>query len=193
MDLDAPVAPMDGTNATATIGDGQNGQNGDQHVENEGEEEEEEDSDFDATRFISDEDDEAREFRTKYKEFMADVRKRRDIPLDNPVTLDIPRGSDVNNTVRVNEFGDGIAYFDSDHEASYDEDSDGVSRRRNCRFPIFDSHDETPHFVVDMCFRGRDELKDAIERYALKMKVNIIFPKNDKQRLRAVCMWKGCP
>ena len=36
-------------------------------------------------------------------------------------------------------------------------------------------------------------MKDAIERYALKKKVNIRFPKNDKQRLRAVCSWKGCP
>ena len=44
-----------------------------------------------------------------------------------------------------------------------------------------------------MCFRGKKQLKDAIERYALKKKVNIRFPKNDKQRLRAVCSWKGCP
>jgi hypothetical protein len=44
-----------------------------------------------------------------------------------------------------------------------------------------------------MCFGGRDELNDAIERYALKMKVNVSFPKNDKRRFRAICRWKGCP
>jgi len=68
MNLDAPVA----------LKDGLNGQNGDQHVENE-EDEEEEDSDFDATGFTSDEDDEVREMRNKYKQFMSAARKRGDI------------------------------------------------------------------------------------------------------------------
>jgi hypothetical protein len=194
MDLDGN--PMDSLNALAIVDNGQNGQKGDQNVENEGEEEqreeeeEEEESDIDGTGFTSDEDDEVREIRSKYKEFMAEARKRGDIPMDTPITLDVPRGTD---TAQVTGGEDGIVYFDSDQDASYDEDSDGVSRRRNCRFPIFDSQDETPHFAVDMCFRGRDQLKDAIERYALKMKVNIRYPKNDNQRLRAVCMWKGCP
>jgi hypothetical protein len=34
-----------------------------------------------------------------------------------------------------------------------------------------------------MCFRGKDELKDAIERYALKMKVNIKYKRNEKKGL----------
>ena len=176
--------------ALTTREDDQNDGKGDQHAENE---KEESGSEFDATGFTSDEDDEVREIRNKYKEFMSTARKGGDIALDAPIYLDVPGGSDVNNIGEASEGGDGIAYFDSDHDASYDEDSDGVSRRRNCRFPIFDSHAETPHFAVDMCFRGRDQLKDAIERYALKMKVNIRYPKNDKQRLRAVCRWKGYP
>jgi len=176
--------------ALTTREDDQNDGKVDQQAENE---KEESGSEFDATGFTSDEDDEVREIRNKYKEFMSTARKGGDIALDDPIYLDVPGGSDVNNIGEASEGGDGIAYFDSDHDASYDEDSDGVSRRRNCRFPIFDSHAETPHFAVDMCFRGRDQLKDAIERYALKMKVNIRYPKNDKQRLRAVCMWKGCP
>lgn len=83
MNLDAPVA----------LKDGQNGQNGDQHVENEEGEEEEDDSDFDTTGFTSDDDGEVREIRTKYKEFNAQARKRGDIPLDTPFTLEIPEGS----------------------------------------------------------------------------------------------------
>jgi hypothetical protein len=184
MDLDDN--PMDSLNVVAIVDDGQKG---DQQVENEGGEEEEE-SDIDGTGFTSDEDDEVREIRTKYKEFMAEVRKRRDIAMDTPITLDVPGGTDI---AQVTGGGGDIVYFDSDQDASYDEDGDGVSRRRTCRFPIFDSQDETPHFAVDMCFRGKEQLKDAIERYALKMKVNIRYPKNDNQRLRAVCMWKGCP
>ena len=53
--------------------------------------------------------------------------------MDTPVTLEIPEETNI-NSAQVNEGGDGIVYFDSDHDASYDEDSDGVSRRRNCRF-----------------------------------------------------------
>ena len=66
MNLDAPVA----------LKYGQNGQNGGQHVENDEDEEEEEDIDFDAIGFTSDDDDEVREIRTKYKEFKAEARKR---------------------------------------------------------------------------------------------------------------------
>jgi len=36
-------------------------------------------------------------------------------------------------------------------------------------------------------------LKDAIERYVLKMKVNIKYKRNEKKRIRVVCRWKGCP
>lgn len=108
------------------ICNGDFGQNGGQHVENDGEEEEEqqqkEDNDYDATGFTSDEDDEVREIRTKYNDFMVEARMRGDIGYDKPVTLDIPGGTDINNYVQGNEFGDGISYFDLDHEASYDED-----------------------------------------------------------------------
>ncbi|BAF23783.2 Os08g0432600 [Oryza sativa Japonica Group] len=148
----------------------------------------------DATGFTSDEDDEVREIRTKYKEFMSEVKKRGDIPIDNPIEVDGIQGGDIplgNN--QVLEGGDGAEYFDSDGDASYDEDSDGVFTRRKCRFPIFDSFADTPQFAVDMCFRGKDQLKDAIERYALKKKINIRYVKNEQKRIRAVCRWKGCP
>ncbi|RLN34400.1 hypothetical protein C2845_PM03G08210 [Panicum miliaceum] len=121
--------------APTTHEDGQNDERGGQHAENK--EEEESGSDFDATGFTSDEDDEVKEIRNKYKQFMSAAWKRGDILLDTPISLDVPGGSDVNNIAQAIEGGDGIAYFDSDHDASYDEDSDSVSRRRNCRFPIF--------------------------------------------------------
>ena len=146
-----------------------------------------------ATSFTTDEDDEFREIRTKYNDFMSEVKKRGDIPLDNPIEVDVIHCADPNSSDQALEGGDGVPYFDSDGDASYDEDSDGVVTRRKCRFPIFDSSAETPQFCVDMCFRGRDELKDAVERYALKMKTNIKYVKNDLKRIRVVCRWKGCP
>jgi alpha-galactosidase len=158
------------------------------------EEEEESGSGCDATGFTTDEDDEVREIRTNYKEFMSEVKNRGGIPLDNPIEVDDIHCADPNNSSdQALEGGDGVPYFESDGDASYDEDSDGEVTRRKCRFPIFDSSAETPQFCVDMCFRGREELKDAIERYALKMKTNIRYVKNDLKRIRAVCRWKGCP
>ena len=115
--------------------------------------------------------------------------------MDNPIEVDGIQGGDIplDSNNQVLEGGDGVEYFDSDGDASYDEDSDGAFTRRKCRFPIFDSSVDTPQFAVDMCFRGNDQLKDAIERYALKMKINIRYVKNEQKRIRAVCRWKGCP
>ena len=115
--------------------------------------------------------------------------------MDNPIEVDGIQGGDIplDSNNQVLEGGDGVEYFDSDGDASYDEDSDGAFTRRKCRFPIFDSSADTPQFAVDMCFRGKDQLKDAIERYALKMKINIRYVKNEQKRIRAVCRWKGCP
>ena len=126
---------------------------------------------------------------------MSEAKKRGDIPLDDPIEVDGIQGGDIpldsNNQDLAG--GDGVEYFDSDGDAFYDEDSDGVFKRRKYRFPIFDSSADTPQFAVNMCFRGKDELKDAIERYALKMKINIKYKRNEKKRIRAVCRWKGCP
>jgi len=146
------------------------------------EEEEEADTEYVVIGFTSDEDDEAMEIRTNYKAYMSERNKRQGIPLDSPTSMDPPTGNDTNRDSIIDEddFGDGIAYFESDEDVSYDNDSDTDAKRRKCRFPIFDSRAETPQFGLDMCFRGKKELKDAIERYALKKKVNIKFPKNDK-------------
>jgi len=50
---------------------------------------------------------------------MSKVKKRGDIPLDNPIQVDVIHCADPNSV-------DGVPYFDSDGDASYDEDSDGV-------------------------------------------------------------------
>jgi hypothetical protein len=178
---DENVLNLDGP---ATHEDAQNG------TEDEEDDLEDEGIECEATGFTSDEDDEAKEIRTKYKAYMSKRKKKEGIPLDTPTSMDQPTVNDSNIMIPVN---DGVPYFDSDEDFSYDDDSETDAKRRKCRFPIFDRHAETPQFALDMCFRGRKELKDAIAKYALKMKVNIRFPKNDNQRLRAVCSWKGCP
>ena len=77
---------------------------------------------------------------------MAEARKRGDIPLDNPIKVDGIQARDISLDSNNQDFkgGDGVEYFDSDDDASYDEDSDGVSKRRKCKYPIFDSSADTP-------------------------------------------------
>jgi hypothetical protein len=91
--------------APATHEDAQNG--------TEDEHEDEGDTECDVTGFTSDEDDEAKEIRTNYKAYMSKRKKREGIPLDTPTSMDLPIG-----IVPVNNFGDGIAYFDSDEDVS---------------------------------------------------------------------------
>jgi len=80
------------------------------------EEEEEADTEYDVTGFTSDEDDEAKEIRTNYKAYMSKRKKRQGIPLDSPTSMDPPTGNDSNkgSITQENDFGDGIAYFDSE-------------------------------------------------------------------------------
>jgi hypothetical protein len=93
----------------------------------EGEESESEsESGCDATGFTTDEDDEVIEIRNKYNDFMSEVKKRGDIPLDNPIKVDGIHCTDPNSSDRALEGGDGVPYFDSDGDASYDEDPDRV-------------------------------------------------------------------
>jgi hypothetical protein len=169
------------------------GQDGLNEEEKEEEEEEEEsESGCDATGFTSDE---VREIRTKYKKFMSEAKKRGDIPLDSPIEVNGIQDGEIplDNNNHDLEGGDGVQYFDSDGDASYEEDSDGVQKRRKRMFQIFDGSADTPQFAVNMCFRGKDESKDAIQRYALKRKINIKYKRNESKRIRAVCRWKGCP
>ena len=88
-----------------------------------------------ATDFTTNEDDEFKEIRTKYNDFMSEVKKRGDIPLDNPIEVDVIHCADPNSSDQALECGDGLPYFDSDGDASYDEDSDGVVTRRKVQVP----------------------------------------------------------
>jgi hypothetical protein len=97
--------------------------------------------------------------------------------------------ADVSSSTHCPQITQGGDDLDSDQDASYDENSDGVSTRRKCRYQIFNSCAETPL----LCFRGRDQLKDAIERYTLKMKVNVRYVKNDKERIRLYVGGKVVP
>ena len=60
---------------------------------------------------------------------MSKVKKRGDIPLDNPIEVDVIHCADPNSSDQALEGGDGVPYFDSDGDASSGEYSDGVVTR----------------------------------------------------------------
>jgi hypothetical protein len=91
--------------------------------------------------------------------------------------------------------GNDTPYFDSSEEASYDEE-DGAyitRNRRKIKFSRFDNNATIPIFSVGMRLGGRKEFKDAVITDGLAMKRHIAFPKDEKDRVRAKCSWKGCP
>jgi hypothetical protein len=83
--------------------------------------------------------------------------------------------------------------FDSSEEASYDSDQAAEGIRRKSRFARYDGEAQTPEFCVGMTFIGRKEFKDALIKYGLETRRHLIFPKDEKSRIRAKCSWKGCP
>jgi hypothetical protein len=93
------------------------------------------------------------------------------------------------------EEGNGTPYFDSSEEASYeDEEVNEVHGiRKKSRFPRYSGKDPLPIFSEGMTFRGKTQFKSAVIKYALAIKRHIAFLKDDKDRVRAKCTWKGCP
>jgi hypothetical protein len=49
-----------------------------------------------------------------------------------------------------------------------------------------------PTFKVGLVFPSTAELRAAINEYAIKNRVQIVMPRNDKKRIRAHCA-EGCP
>jgi hypothetical protein len=49
-----------------------------------------------------------------------------------------------------------------------------------------------PVFALDMTFRSSRQIKKALIKYGLTTHRNVLFPKVEKNEVRAVCSWKGC-
>jgi hypothetical protein len=88
--------------------------------------------------------------------------------------------------------------FDMDDDISSDEellnmpesDDEGQVRMRFKSFK--DSDLENPIFKVGMIFDSVEMLRKAVTEYSLKHRVQISLPRNERKRLRAVCV-DGCP
>jgi len=86
----------------------------------------------------------------------------------------------------------GSPALDSSEEFSYEENNDGETERWKSLENRFDSKAEVPVFSLGMAFRDSRQFKKALVKYGLKAHRSLRFPKDEKNKVRAVCDWKGC-
>ena len=83
--------------------------------------------------------------------------------------------------------------LDSSDECSYEDDDENEAIRRKSRFARYDSKATLPVFSLGMIFSGRVLFKNALIKYGLATRRHLTFPKDEANRIRAKCSWKGCP
>ncbi|XP_010488847.1 PREDICTED: uncharacterized protein LOC104766628 isoform X2 [Camelina sativa] len=72
--------------------------------------------------------------------------------------------------------GEQTDFYRDDYVESDDSDDDG----------------EQPDFYVDQEFVSKEKCKEAIEKYAVKAKVNIHFKRSERKKIEGVCVQAGC-
>ena len=82
--------------------------------------------------------------------------------------------------------------MNSSDDYSYDEDSEGEAVRRKSTENRFDSKAHVPVFSLGMAFRSSRHFKRALVKYGLRTHRHLLFPKDEKNRVKVVCSWKGC-
>jgi hypothetical protein len=83
-------------------------------------------------------------------------------------------------------------YADSSDEYSYEDNSEGETGRWKSQQNKYDSKAAVPIFTLGMAFRCSRRLKKVVVKYGLRTHRHILFPKDEKNRVRAICSWLGC-
>ncbi|KAK9030004.1 hypothetical protein V6N11_031442 [Hibiscus sabdariffa] len=149
---------------------------------------------------LSSEDEEIRDIWVKAK------HKKKNLVLDelqveDEVTVKIHRGQrkkKVNGVVGKNigksdEFGDETDYVDSSDLGSYDSDSEGKLVCKKSHHVYFDPTNPIPRFQLGTVFHGPKEFKEALAKYAIIKRFDIVYKRNESKRTRAWCKQAGCP
>ncbi|WVZ64915.1 hypothetical protein U9M48_014362, partial [Paspalum notatum var. saurae] len=72
------------------------------------------------------------------------------------------------------------------------DDSDGETERWKSLENRFDKKAAVPIFSLGMAFRGNSQFNKALVKYGLKTSRHLVFVKDEANRVRATCSWKGC-
>jgi len=81
--------------------------------------------------------------------------------------------------------------MNSSDDYSYDEDSEGEAVRWKSTENRFDSKAHVPVFSLGMAFRSSRHFKRTLVKYGLRTHRHLLFPKDEKNRVKVVCSWKG--
>ena len=76
--------------------------------------------------------------------------------------------------------------MNSSDDYSYDEDSEGEAVRRKSTENRFDSKAHVPVFSLGMAFRSSRHFKRALVKYGLRTHRHLLFPKDEKNRIKVV-------
>ncbi|KAK8663497.1 hypothetical protein V6N13_083313 [Hibiscus sabdariffa] len=124
-----------------------------------------------------------------------------ELQVEDEVTVKIHRGQrkkKVNGVVGKNigksdEFGDETDYVDSSDLGSYDSDSEGKLVCKKSHHVYFDPTNPIPRFQLGTVFHGPKEFKEALAKYAIIKRFDIVYKRNESKRTRAWCKQAGCP
>ena len=76
--------------------------------------------------------------------------------------------------------------MNSSDDYSYDEDSEGEAVRRKSTENRFDSKAHVLVFSLGMDFRSSRHFKRALVKYGLRTHMHLLFPKDEKNRIKVV-------
>jgi hypothetical protein len=86
----------------------------------------------------------------------------------------------------------GSPICDSSDEYSYEENSEGETKRWKSQQNRYASKAPIHVFALGMAFRCSSQYKKALIKYGLKTHRHLNFTKDEKTRVRAICTWTSC-
>jgi hypothetical protein len=131
-------------------------------------------------------DEEAEQFKKFAKDIKRDIRA-------NKLGVKARQIKGTSADAKVDDLQDvGSPYYDSSDDYSYEEDSEGETQRWKSVENKFDSSAPVPVFSLGMAFISSRQFKKALVKYGLKTHRHLLFPKDEKNRVRATCSWQRC-
>jgi hypothetical protein len=133
-------------------------------------------------------DEEAEQLRQFAKQIKMDIRAKK-LGENKKLAMIIAGGFEDE---QENLEDDDSPYLNSSDDYSYEEDSDGESFKWKSTENRYDSKAHVPVFALGMAFRSSRQFKKALVKYGLTTHRHLLFPKDEKNKVKAVCSWKGC-
>jgi alpha-galactosidase len=138
----------------------------------------------------SEEDEEASEIFTKFKQFKSKLKGGEAASLDDVV---LERPKEVSDMCEIEDDGNATSYENSyGEEDSIEELSDGEVVIKRSTYPRCNKKDPSPKFEIGTKFSGNRQFKKVVTKHGLVERRFIRFMKNEADRMIAKCDWDTC-